>query len=113
LDLNKVEDQSQLIASNVQCCKESELQLQALYSLEDKQWDDFEDAKEDFPCKTATYIVAHYKTRSQNEGRDRVSSWAKKVVQDYDRTIRRMLNMHDFVLDLNESIRCVGRASAC
>ena len=107
LDLHNNEDQSQLIAFNGQRQRNGGLQLCVLYSSDDTQQLDFKDTKEDFPRKTATFIIAYYKTRSRKEGRDRVLSQAKKIVCDYNWAMCRMVQLYNFVLNSNDSIQRV------
>ena len=101
---------SSLVAFNGQRWMNSKLQLRALMPTGDTQWVDFRDAKEDYPRKTATYIVEHYKSRSKKEGRDRILSWAKTVLRKYERAVRRVARLYDFVLDDHDNIRRVRRA---
>ena len=111
LDPNRTSDQKDhVIAFNGQRWTNGKLQLRMNTSSDDSQWVDFRDAKEDHPRKVAQFIVDHYKTRSKKEGRDRVISWAKKVLRDYDRAVRRIARLYDFVLNDDDTIRKVRRA---
>ena len=90
--------------------KDGCLQLRFLFSSEDIQWVSIRDAKMDYPQQTATFIRDHYKSRSNNGQRDRICSWAKKVLRDIDRAVKRITRLYDFYLDDNDSIRTVRKA---
>ena len=53
---------------------------------------------EDYPRMTAQYIVGNKVSRSKRGG-DRVLQWAKKVVRDLDRAVRRITRLYDIYLD--------------
>ena len=67
------------------------------------------DMKIDYPRMTASYIVANVKPRSKS-GRDSNIGWAKKVLRDYRRAIRRIARLYDFYLDEHDNIQKVRRS---
>ena len=90
--------------------KDSGLQLQFQTNTDDVQWVSFRDAKEDYPKKTAEYIMSKYESRSRNKGRDRILAWAKKTTRDIERAVKRITRLYDFVLDDNDNVCRVRRA---
>ena len=57
---------------------------------------------------TAQYIVGNKVSRSKRGG-DRVLQWAKKVVKDLDRTVRRITKLYDVFLDDHDEVRMTRR----
>ena len=65
--------------------------------------------REDYPRLTAKYIVTNNVSRSKR-GCDRVLKWAKKVIRDLDRTVRRIFRLYDVYLDDHDEVRMTRRA---
>ena len=59
---------------------------------------------EDYLRMTAQYIVGNKFSRSKRGG-DRVLQWAKKVVRDFDRAVRRITCLYDIYLDGHSEVR--------
>ena len=77
------------------------LKLKVEWSTEQSSWEELLDMEEDYPRKTAHYLVdAKVTTRSQRG--DRMQAWAKKTLRDISGTARRMVRLYDFHLDENE-----------
>ena len=74
----------------------------------DETWALLRDMRQDHPRMTAKYIVDNKVSRSKRGG-DRVLQWAKKVVRDMDRAIRRIVRLYDTYLDEDDNIRRVRR----
>lgn len=60
-------------------------------------WEHLKDMREDYPRMTAQYIVRKKVSRSKRGG-DRILRWAKKVVRDLDRAVRRITHLYDLYL---------------
>ena len=75
--------------------KLGQLYFKVRWSSGDTSW---EHIKEDYPIMTAQYIVGNKVSRSKRGG-DQVLQWAKKVVRDLDRTVRRILRLYYLYLD--------------
>ena len=71
-------------------------------------WEHLKEMREDYPKMTAQYIVNNKVSRSKRGG-DRVLQWAKKVVRDMDRTVRRITRLYDLYLDDHDEVRMVRR----
>ena len=71
-------------------------------------WEHLKDMREDYPRMTAQYIVGNKVSRSKRGG-DRVLQWAKKVVRDLDRTVRRVTKLYDIFLDDHDEVRMTRR----
>jgi hypothetical protein len=88
--------------------RNGQLQFKVLWSNDETSWETLKDLRQDHPRKVAKYIVEKEVSRLKRGG-DRVLQWAKKVVRDTDRAIRRIIRLYDFYLDENESIRKMRR----
>ena len=64
--------------------------------------------KEDYPRITDQYIVRNKVSRS-NRGVDRVLQWAKKVVRDLDRAVRRITRLCYLYLDDHDEVKMIRR----
>jgi hypothetical protein len=84
------------------------LHLQVKWSDNSTQWIHLRDMREDYPRMTAQYIVVNKVSRSKRGG-DRVLLWAKKVVRDLDRAVRRITHLYDLHLDEHDEVRMVRR----
>ena len=78
------------------------------WSSGDTSWEHIKDMREDYPRMTAQYIVGNKVSRSRRGG-DRVLQWAKKVVRDLDRTVRRIVRLYDLYLDDHDDVRMIRR----
>ena len=78
------------------------------WSSGDVTWEHIRDMREDYPRLTAQYIVGHNVTRSKRGG-DRVLLWAKKVVRDLNRSIRRITRLYDLYLDDHDEVNMIRR----
>jgi len=67
------------------------------------------DMREDYSRISAQYIVANNVSRSKRGG-DRVLRWAKKVVRDLDRTVRRIVRLYHIHLYEHDEVRMTRRA---
>ena len=85
-----------------------QLTLKVQWSSGDTTWETFRNLKEDYPRITAQYIVQHNVTRKRSRG-DRDLQWAKKVVRDMDRAIRRLHRLYDFSIADDGSIKSQRR----
>ena len=88
--------------------KLGQLHFKIEWSDESTSWESLKDMKEDNPRMVAKYVVDNNVSRSKRGG-DRVLQWAKKVVRDMDRAIRRITRLYDFYLDDDDTIRRVRR----
>ena len=71
-------------------------------------WESLKEMKEDYPRITDQYIVRNKVSRS-NRGVDRVLQWAKKVVRDLDRAVRRITRLYDLYLDDHDEVKMIRR----
>ena len=71
-------------------------------------WESLKEMKEDYPRITDQYIVGNKVSRS-NRGVDRVLQWAKKVVRDLDRAVRRITRLYDLYLDDHDEVKMIRR----
>ena len=78
------------------------------WSSGDTSWEHLKDMREDYPKMTARYIVRNKVSRSKRGG-DRVLQWAKKVVRDLDRAVRRITHLYDLYLDDHDEVRMIRR----
>ena len=62
-----------------------------------------------YPRLTANYIVENIQPRSRN-GRDSNIAWAKKVLRDWRRAVRRIARLYDFYLDEDDNVCKVRRS---
>lgn len=85
------------------------LHFKVQWSDDSTSWESIHDMKQDAPRITAEYIVDNNVSRSRERGRDLVLKWAKKVVRDCGRAIRRINLLYDFYLDEDETVRKVRR----
>ena len=60
--------------------------------------------REDYPRMMAQYIVGNKVSWSERGG-DQVLQWAKKVVRDLDRLVRRITRLYDIYLDDHSKVR--------
>ena len=88
--------------------KLGQLHFKIEWSDESTSWESLKDMKEDNPRMVAKYVVDNNVSRSKRGG-DRVLQWAKKVVRDMDRAIRRITRLYDFYLDDDDTIRRVRK----
>lgn len=84
------------------------LQFKVLWSDGDTSWELLRDLREDHPRLVARYIVEKNVSRSTRGG-DRVLQWAKKVIRDTDRAMRRIVRLYDFFLNDDDSIGKIRR----
>ena len=75
---------------------------------DETSWETLADMRQDYPKLTAEYIVSNKVSRSKRGG-DRVLKWAKKVVRDMDRAIRRIVRLYDFYLDEDDNVKHIRR----
>ena len=59
--------------------------------------------REDYPKLTARYMVENKVSRSKLGG-DRFLHWAKKVLRDMERAMRRIKNSYDFHFDDHDEV---------
>ena len=85
-----------------------QLYFQVRMSNDETSWESLKDLREDCPRLVAQYIVDNRVSRSKR-GSDRTLQWAKKVLRDMHRAIRRITRLYDFFLDDDDSIRKVRR----
>ena len=78
------------------------------WSSGNTSWEHLKDMREDYPRMTAQYVVANKVSRSKRGG-DRVLQWAKKVVRDMDRAVRRIVRLYDIYLDDHDDVRMTRR----
>ena len=71
-------------------------------------WEHLKDMREDYPRMTAQYIVRNKVSRSKR-GSYRVLQWAKKVVRDLDRSVRRINRLYDLYLDEHDEVQMIRR----
>lgn len=99
---------SKIIGITAHNWKMGQLQFKVQMSDDGTSWESFKDLREDCPKLVAQYIVDNQVTRSKRGG-DRTLQWAKKVVRDMNRAIRRIIRLYDFFLDDDDNIRHVRR----
>ena len=63
--------------------------------------------REDHPRATADYIVSNNVSRKKS--RDPIMNWARKVVRDTRRALRRIIKLYNFELDESDRIYQVRR----
>ena len=78
------------------------------WSSGDTTWEHLKDMREDYPKMTAQYIVRNEVSRSKRGG-DRVLQWAKKVVKDINKSVRRITRLYDLYLDEHDEVRMIRR----
>ena len=88
--------------------RHGQLTLKVEWSSGDTTWEPFRDLKHDYPHQTANYIVTNNVTRKKHRG-DRDLQWAKKVVRDMQRALRRLDRLYDFSLGDDENIKYLRR----
>ena len=71
-------------------------------------WEHLKDMREDYPRMNALYIVWNKVSRSKR-GSYRVLQWAKKVVRDLDRSVRRINRLYDLYLDEHDEVQMIRR----
>ena len=86
-------------------CLMNGLALKVQRSSGDTTWEKFRDLKQDYPRKTAQYMVHNNVTRKKSRGGDRDLQWAKKVLRDLERAVRRLNRLYDFSLDEDGDIK--------
>ena len=89
--------------------RNGQVHFRCRWSGGDVTWESLRDMKEDYPRLTAQYMVENKVSRSKRGG-DRVLQWAKKVLRDMDRVVRRITNLYDFHLDDHDEIKFIRRA---
>ena len=72
----------------------------------DNSLEHLKDMREDYPRITAQYIVRNKVSRSKRGG-DRVLQWAKKIVRDLTRSVRRITRLYDLYLDEHDEVRLI------
>ena len=90
--------------------KEGKLTLKVQWDNGDTTRATLRDLKEDHPRLFAYYLIAHDCSRRKKGSRDINLIWAKKNLQDYDKTIHRITRLYDFYLDENNDVCSARRA---
>ena len=88
--------------------KLGQVHFKAKWNSGQTTWEHLKDMREDYPRMTAQYIVCNKVSRSKRGG-DRVLQWAKKVVRDLDRAVRRITRLYDLYLDDHDEVRMIRR----
>ncbi len=84
--------------------KLGQVHLKAKWNSGQTTWEHLKDMREDYyPKMTAQYIVCNMVSRSKHGG-DQVLQWAKKVVRDLDRAVRRITQLYDLYLDDHDEV---------
>ena len=78
------------------------------WSSGETTWHHLNVMHQDYPKINARYIVENKVSRSTCSG-DRVLSWAKKVLRDIDRSVRRIIRLYDLYLDDHDEVRMTQR----
>ena len=84
------------------------LHFKVRWSSGETTWHHLNIMRQDYPKITARYIVENKVSRSTRSG-DRVLLWAKKVLRDIDRAVRRIIRLYDLYLDDHDEVRMTRR----
>ena len=87
--------------------RDGRVELQINWDTNESTWETFDNMREDHPRATAEYIV--HNNVSRKKSRDPIMNWARKVVRDTRRALRRIIKLYDFQLDESDRIYRVRR----
>jgi len=87
--------------------RDGRIELQINWDTNESTWETFDNMREDHPRATADYIVSNNVSRKKS--RDPIMNWARKVVRDTRRALRRIIKLYDFELDESDRIYRVRR----
>ena len=80
--------------------------FRVVWDTEQISFEEFKDLKNDYPRYLALYIINDKVSRSK---RDRNTAWAREILRDLDRAIRRLARLYYFFLDDNDNVVRVRR----
>ena len=86
---------------------DSGLLLNVSWSTEETSWERYVNLKEDVPLMLTTYITRNNVTRSSRS--DRIMSWAKNVVHNHKKALKRVRKLYDFYLSEENNVCYVRR----
>jgi len=82
--------------------RDGRIELQINWDTNESAWETFDNMREDHPCATTDYIVSNNVSRKKS--RDPIMNWARKVIRDTRRALRRIVKLYHFELDESNRI---------